>query len=152
MSLPIRVLIADDHAVIRRALTLLLELESDIDVTAVACNGEEAVAMAKAFRPDIVVMDVWMPLLDGVAAGREILESLPATKLLIVSSDHSKTLVQEALEIGASGYIAKHSSLMQVPRAIRQIVGGNTYLCLASTRVFAGASPGRFSGELRDES
>ena len=139
MNRPIRVLIADDHVVIRRALTLLLELESDIDVTAVACNGEEAVAMAKSFRPEVVVLDVRMPLLDGVAAGREILESLPATKLLMVSSEHSKSLIEEVLQIGASGYIAKHCSLMQVPSAIRQFVDGNTYLCLASTRVLAGA-------------
>lgn len=137
MSHPIRVLIADDHAVIRRALTLMLEFEADIDVAGVATNGQEAVTMAKAIRPEIVVLDVKMPLLDGVEAGRKILALLPHTKLLMVSSEDSKAMIEESLQIGASGYIAKHCSLMQVPGAIRQIMGGNTYLCLASSRALA---------------
>jgi two-component system NarL family response regulator len=127
-------LIADDHAVIRRALTLMLEFEADIDVTGVATNGQEAVTMAKAIRPEVVVLDVKMPLLDGVEAGRKILALLPHTKLLMVSSEDSKAMIEESLHIGASGYIAKHCSLMQVPGAIRQIMEGNTYLCLASSR------------------
>lgn len=139
MPSPIRVLIADDHAVIRRALTVLLELESDIDVTAIAVNGAEAVAMAKTFQPEVAVLDIRMPLMDGLAAGREILAESPSTKLLMVSSENSKTLIEEALELGASGYIAKHCSLIQVPSAIRQIVDGNTYLCFASTRILAQA-------------
>ena len=140
MNHPIRVLIADDHAAIRRALTMLLECESDIDVTGIAVNGVEAVKMAIAFRPDVVVLDIRMPLLDGIAAGREILAALPKTKLLMVSSEDGKALIQQSLDMGASGYIAKHCSLMQVPGAIRQIMEGNNYLCLASTRALAATS------------
>jgi two-component system nitrate/nitrite response regulator NarL len=134
MAFPTRVLVVDDHETIVRGLVRLLEVEPDIEVAGTATNGQEAVALAQFLKPDVVVLDVKMPVLDGIKAGRAILDSLPSTKLLMISSDDEDSLVQQSLAMGASGFLAKHCSLLHVPVAIRQIVSGVDYLCLASSQ------------------
>ena len=128
----IRVLIADDHAAIRRGLHRLLETEPDFQVIGMASDGPQTVELARQLGPDVVVLDVKMPLLSGIEAGRAILATAPATKLLMISAGDEKALVEECMAMGASGYLAKECSLAQVPAAIRQIVAGSHYLCLIS--------------------
>jgi two-component system nitrate/nitrite response regulator NarL len=142
MSDAIRVLIADDHASIRQALTVLLQTEGGFEVAGVASDGQEAVELSKLLRPDVVLMDVKMPSLDGIQAGTRILEVLPATKILMVSSDDTRERIEESMKMGAVGYLAKHCSLSEVPAAIRQIVAGSNYLCLASSRTLRSRSTG----------
>jgi DNA-binding NarL/FixJ family response regulator len=130
----ITVLLADDHDLVREGLKILLDFEDDIEIVADARDGVEAVALAKQFRPDVVVMDLTMPNMNGIEATRQILASLPETKLLIVSAEGDKDRIEESLAVGAVGYISKESSLMEVPTAIREISQGRTFICLTAAR------------------
>jgi DNA-binding NarL/FixJ family response regulator len=130
MPAPIRVLVAEDHPVIRRGLVVLLSAENDFVVAGVAENGESAVGLAWALAPDVAVLDINMPIIDGIEAGRQILGHLPQTKLLMVSAEQDPLSVDKALAIGASGFISKNFSSAHVARAIRDIVRGKTYLAL----------------------
>ena len=130
----ITVLLADDHDLVREGLKILLDFEEDIEIVADARDGVEAVALAKQFRPDVVVMDLTMPNMNGIEATRQILAALPETKLLIVSAEGDKDRIEESLAVGAVGYISKESSLMEVPTAIREISQGRTFICLTAAR------------------
>jgi len=130
----ITVLLADDHDLVREGLKILLDFEEGIEIVGDARDGVEAVAMAKLHRPDVVVMDLTMPNLNGIEATRQILAALPETKLLIVSAEGDKDRIEESLASGAVGYISKESSLMEVPTAIREISQGRTFICLAAAR------------------
>ncbi|MEO7598411.1 MAG: response regulator transcription factor [Opitutus sp.] len=130
----ITVLLADDHDLVREGLKILLDFEEGIEIVADARDGVEAVALAKLHRPDVVVMDLTMPNLNGIEATRQILAVLPKTKLLIVSAEGDKDRIEESLASGAVGYISKESSLMEVPLAIREISQGRTFICLTAAR------------------
>ena len=130
----ITVLLADDHDLVREGLKILLDFEEDIEIVADARDGVEAVALTKQFRPDVVVMDLTMPNMNGIEATRQILAALPETKLLIVSAEGDKDRIEESLAVGAVGYISKESSLMEVPTAIREISQGRTFICLTAAR------------------
>lgn len=125
---PITVLLADDHATLRQGLKVLLDFEEGIEVVAEAGDGREAVRLAKKFRPDVVVMDIAMPVLSGVEATRQIRAQLPDTQVLIVSAAPDEEQIQEALEGGARAFVAKQTSLMNVPTAIRELHKGNTFV------------------------
>ena len=131
---PITVLLADDHDLVREGLKILLDFEEGIEIVADARDGVEAVEMAKRHRPDVVVMDLTMPNMNGIEATRQILAVLPETKLLIVSAEGDKDRIEESLACGAVGYISKESSLMEVPTAIREIFQGRTFICLTAAR------------------
>lgn len=124
---PITVLLAEDHAVVREGLKALLASESDIVVVAEAQNGRQAVERTKAFRPAVVVMDIAMPLLNGLEATRQILKAFPATKVLILSAHGDDEYVEQVLALGAVGYLVKQTSALVLAKAIREAHKGNTF-------------------------
>jgi DNA-binding NarL/FixJ family response regulator len=121
-------MLADDHAVVRDGLRALLEGGNDMQVVAVAGNGREAVAEALRLRPDIVIMDIAMPELDGVEATRRIVEKCPETRVLILSMYLSAEHIYRALQAGAQGYVLKESAGEEVVDAIRALRAGKRYL------------------------
>jgi DNA-binding NarL/FixJ family response regulator len=126
--MPVTVMLADDHAVVRDGLRALLEGGNDLQVVAVAGNGREAVAEALRLRPDIVIMDIAMPELDGVEATRRIVERCPETRVLILSMYLSAEHIYRALQAGAQGYVLKESAGEEVVDAIRALRAGKRYL------------------------
>ena len=129
----IRVLIADDHAVVRQGLRTFLELQADIEVIGDACDGEEAVAAALDGRPDVVIMDLVMPGLDGIEATRRILRERPATRVIALTSFLDDEKVLPAVRAGAAGYLLKDVEPEQLVRAIRTVHGGEALLHPAAT-------------------
>jgi DNA-binding NarL/FixJ family response regulator len=126
--MPVSVMLADDHAVVRDGLRALLEGGNDLQVVGVAGNGREAVAEALRLRPDIVIMDIAMPELDGVEATRRIVERSPETRVLILSMYLSAEHIYRALQAGALGYVLKESAGEEVVDAIRALRAGKRYL------------------------
>lgn len=126
--MPVSVMLADDHAVVRDGLRSLLENGNDLQVVGVAGNGREAVAEALRLRPDIVIMDIAMPELDGVEATRRIVERSPETRVLILSMYLSAEHIYRALQAGAQGYVLKESAGEEVVDAIRALRAGKRYL------------------------
>jgi DNA-binding NarL/FixJ family response regulator len=124
----IRVLVADDHAVVRRGLTGLLETAEDIAVVGVAADGREAVALARELRPDVVVMDLQMPVLDGVAATRVLAEELPGTEVLVLTSFSDHARIDAAIGAGAVGYLLKDAEPDVLIDGIRAVAGGGSPL------------------------
>jgi len=123
-----RVLLADDHAVVRDGLRALLEHGGDFEIVGVAGNGREAVAEAQRLTPDVVVMDIAMPELDGIEATRRILEKCAGTKVLILSMVLSSEHLHRALHAGARGYVLKESAGDEVVDAVRAVQAGKRYL------------------------
>jgi DNA-binding NarL/FixJ family response regulator len=117
----ISVLLADDHTVVRQGLAALLECEGDLEIVGQAENGRQAVALARETMPEIVVMDVEMPLLNGIEATRQILKYLPQTKIIALSSYGSERCVREMVEAGALGYLVKQTAAGELVHALRQI-------------------------------
>ena len=124
---PITVLLVEDHVVMREGLLALLTLEGDLRVIGEAGNGRKAVELASKLCPDVVVMDLMMPLLDGIAATRLILQVMPGTKVLILSVDGHDAYRQRARAAGASGYLVKQTDIALLPHAIREVHGGKTF-------------------------
>lgn len=124
---PITVILADDHVVVREGLRSLLELEDDIEVVGEARTGREAVQLTKKLLPTVVVMDISMPLLNGLEAARQILASLPDTKILILSAHGDDVYVEQVAELGVAGYLVKQTSAVVLAKAIREVHKGNTF-------------------------
>ncbi len=122
----IHVLIADDHRLVRDGFRAVLEREKDLQVVGEARDGKEAIELARRLKPDIVVMDIQMPRLNGLEATRE-LHSVDGNKILIVSMLRDESLVRQALSHGAQGYITKDESFTELINAIRAIHEGKTY-------------------------
>lgn len=124
----IAVFIADDHTVVRDGLRLLIESQSDMKVVSEASNGREAARQVLRTSPDVVIMDLAMPELNGVEATRQIRENCPATKVIILSMHSSSEHIFQALKAGAHGYLLKESAGMEVISAIRVVHSGKRYL------------------------
>jgi two-component system NarL family response regulator len=124
----IRVLIADDQAVFRRGLYVVLGTEDDIEVVAEAEDGEEAVVKAEELAPDVVLMDVRMPRVDGIEAARRIRESLPSTKILMLTVSDEEDDLYEAIKAGANGYLLKEISVEEVASAIHSVMQGQSLI------------------------
>jgi DNA-binding NarL/FixJ family response regulator len=124
----IKVLLADDHGIIRQGLCSLLEKQSDIDVVGEAEDGQKAVALVRELAPDIVIMDITMPNLNGVDATRQITAESPGVKVIALSIHSNKRFVADMLKAGASGYILKECLFDELIQSIRTVVGGNIYL------------------------
>lgn len=124
---PITVLLADDHTIVREGFRKMLELEDDFTIVGEAQDGRQAVVLTKKLRPAVVVMDIAMPLLNGLEATRQILKEMPATKVLILSAHNDSAYVQNATECGASGFLLKQTSSHDVCRGIREIAKGKTF-------------------------
>ena len=123
----ITVLLADDNRVVRAEFRKILELEDDLKVVGEAKNGREAVALVKKLRPALVLMDVTMPLLNGLQATHQILKAFPTTKVLILSAHSDEAYIAEAVNSGAMGYLIKQTSSNNVCHAIREVQKGNTF-------------------------
>ena len=128
------VLIADDQALVRVGLRKILENEPDATVVAEAENGEEAVAAAARYRPDVVLMDIRMPVLDGIEATRRIVRDRPATRVLILTTFGLDTYVYDALRVGASGFMLKDAPPEEIAAAVRIVASGEALLAPAVTR------------------
>ncbi len=128
MSAPIRVLIADDHPTLRDGLRAILDTQDDMQVVGEAANGMEAVERAAALRPDVVLMDLEMPALDGVEATRRIAEQLPATPVIVLTAFDTDDRIIGAVEAGARGYLLKGATRDEIFRAIRVAREGGTLL------------------------
>ena len=126
--MPVTILLADDHAVVRDGLRALIDDGHDLKVVGVAGNGREAVLEAQRLRPDIVIMDIAMPELDGVEATRRIREKCPDTRVLMLSMYLSAEHIYRALQAGAQGYVLKESAGDEVVEAIRALRAGKRYL------------------------
>jgi DNA-binding NarL/FixJ family response regulator len=124
----VRILIAEDQALVRRGTTVLLSMERDMEVVGQACDGIEAVEMAARLRPDIVLMDLHMPRLGGVAATREITRTLPGTQVLVLTTMDDDETVFEAVRAGAHGYLLKDVSEQELLDTIRALRRGESRL------------------------
>ena len=123
----ITVLLADDHMVVREGLRALLEAEGDIEVVGEAATGRQAVDLARKLHPAVIVMDIAMPLLNGLEATRQILKVMPGTKILILSAHGDDAYVEQVTGFGAAGYLIKQNSALVLPKAIREANKGNTF-------------------------
>jgi DNA-binding NarL/FixJ family response regulator len=123
----ITVLLADDHQIVREGLRKILEAEGDITVVGEASTGRQAVDMAGKLRPDVIVMDIAMPLLNGIEATRQILAAAPETKVLILSAHSDDAYIEKATAMGASGFLIKQTPARVLSDAIREIEKGNTF-------------------------
>lgn len=121
----VKVLLADDHTLFRAGLRSLIELEDDMQVVGEAENGRLAVELTRLLRPEIVVMDIAMPLLNGLEATRQILHETPNTKILILSGYSNDDYIDKVIDAGACGYLVKQSSPTAMIKAIREIRKGN---------------------------
>lgn len=130
----IRVLIADDQAVVRAGLRMILEAQEDLEVVGEAADGDEAVHATTALRPDVVLMDIRMPVLDGIAATRRIVADCEATRVLVLTTYGLDANVYDALKAGASGFLVKTDSPERLVDAIRVIAGGDALLAPEITR------------------
>ena len=122
----ITVLLVEDHMIVREGFRKLLELEKDIAVVGEARDGRQAILLAKKLLPDVVLMDIAMPLLNGLEATRQLIKAFPKTKVLILSAHSDEAYVKNATESGAVGFLLKQTSAHEVCRAIREIHGGKT--------------------------
>jgi len=123
----ITIVLAEDHTIVREGFRRMLTLEVDMKVVGEVCNGREAVIMSKQLRPDIILMDIAMPQMNGLEATRQILEAQPGTKVLMLSAHNDDAYVEGAMESGASGFLVKQTSSHEVCIAIRKIYHGENY-------------------------
>ncbi len=128
------ILLADDHTIVRQGLAKVLEAEPGFQIAGEAKDGREAIGMVEQTRPDIVIMDIAMPLLNGVEATRQIKKVNPATKVIILSMHSQRRFISELLSLGASGYLIKDSSGTDVVLAIKAALKGDTYLSPSISR------------------
>ncbi len=125
---PIRVLMVDDHAIVRKGVRALLDLQAGIEVVGEAGSGRQAVALAESLRPDVVLMDLVMPEMDGIEATRQISARLPEARILVLTSFAADDKVFPAIKAGALGYLLKDSGPEELVQAIRQVHKGESSL------------------------
>lgn len=129
-----KILIADDHGVLRAGLRALLNAEPDLQVVGEAIDGEDALHKASELKPDIVLMDLSMPRMSGIEATRRLKELLPAVQVLILTVHEDTSLMREAIQVGASGYILKRAVESELINAIHSVMHGELYVHPAMTR------------------
>src|SRR5687768_15429403 len=130
----ITVLLAEDHQIVREGFRALLKHERDIEVVGEAETGREAVQLTRKLRPDVVVMDIAMPLLNGLEATRQIRKDFPDTKVLILSAHSDDAYVQQVTELGAAGFLLKQTSSHDLSTAIREVKKGKTFFSPSISR------------------
>ena len=131
----IRILLADDHTVIRSGLKLLLERQADFEVVGEAEDGRKAIQLAESLQPDVIVMDVAMPNLNGIEATRQITTALPKVAVVVLSMHSDESYVMRALKAGAKGYLLKDSAEADLIQAIRTLVTGKSYFSAAVSKM-----------------
>ncbi len=139
----ITVLLAEDHQIVREGLRSLLQHEPDIEVVGEAETGRQAVQLAQKLRPAVVVMDIAMPLLNGLEATRQIRKKVPATKVLVLSAHSDDAYVEQAVALGAAGFLLKQASAHVLANAIREVHKGNTIFNPAILRRIQSRQPQR---------
>jgi DNA-binding NarL/FixJ family response regulator len=132
----ITVLLAEDHTIVREGFRKMLELENDIEVIGEAADGRQAVAQVAKLSPAVVLMDIAMPLLNGLEATRQILKASPSTKVLILSAHNDDAYVKNAAESGAVGFLLKQTSAHEVCRAVREVQQGKTFFSASISKRF----------------
>ena len=137
----ITVLLAEDHMVVREGFRKMLDLEKDFQVVGEAEDGRQAVAMVKKLHPAVVLMDIAMPLLNGLEATRQVLRAVPATKVLMLSAHNDDAYVEDAANSGAMGFLLKQTSSHEVCEAIREVEKGKTYFCSTVSKRFGRLNP-----------
>lgn len=125
--MPIRIVVADDHQIIRQGLRMLFENEEDMNLVGEAENGEQAVSLAKELAPDVVVMDIGMPVMDGFAATRQLHAERPEIKIIALSMHDDRAFLEGMKAAGANGYVLKDAAFEDLTAAIRQIMKGGTF-------------------------
>jgi DNA-binding NarL/FixJ family response regulator len=143
----ITVLLAEDHMIVREGFRKMLELENDFEIVGEAQDGRRAVAQAKKFCPEVVLMDIAMPQLNGLEATRQILKAVPATKVIILSAHNDDAYVKNATDSGASGFLLKQTSALDVCRAIREVQKGKTFFSPSISKQLNRLNP-QLSGQL----
>jgi len=131
---PITILLADDHTIVRQGLAKLLEGESRFRVVGEACDGREAISKVEQLKPDVVIMDIAMPLLNGIEATRQVKKAHPKTRVIILSMHSHNRFISELFSLGASGYLLKDSSGTDIISAIDASMRGDTYLSPSISR------------------
>jgi len=131
---PITVLLAEDHQIVREGFRRMLELETDLQVVGEAQDGRQAVTLAKKLCPAVVLMDIAMPLLNGLEATRQVIKACPGVKVLILSAHSDDAYVTNAADFGASGFLLKQTSAHEVCRAIREVQKGGTFFTASVSR------------------
>jgi len=139
----LRILLADDHKMVRKGLRLLVNEQSDMEVIAEADNGREALILAQDLRPDVVVMDVSMPELNGLKATEQLKRLCPEIKILTLTRHTDDGYLQLLFQAGVSGYILKQSAADDLVRSLRAVAAGQTYLDPAVTESVLGRSVGK---------
>jgi DNA-binding NarL/FixJ family response regulator len=143
VSGPVRVMVVDDQALVREGLMTLLEVAPGIEPVAVAADGEEAVALCARHRPDVVLMDLRMPKLDGVEATRRIRAAQPETEVVVLTTHADEASILDALNAGARGYLTKDAGISEIVRAVQAAAAGHAILDpLVHSRLLAAASAG----------
>jgi len=130
---PIRLVIADDHELLREGFHTMLTKTSHIELAGEASNGKELIELCRSLKPDVVITDIKMPVMDGVAATRILLAEMPALGIIAFSMFDEENLIVDMLEAGAQGYLLKSSSRMEILDAIRTVREGKTYYCSDTT-------------------
>lgn len=128
MAEKIRILVADDHAMVRKNICTLLKTQADMEVVATAKNGREAISLTRQMQPDVIVMDIYMPLMDGIEATKKIRAADKLVSIVILSMHASYALVEKMMRLGAKGYVLKYHAIQDLPQAIRAIQQGETFL------------------------
>ena len=135
MSSPVSIMLADDHTIVRQGLARLLEEQPNLKVIGEATNGRDAVEKAKQLKPDILIMDIAMPRLNGIEAAKRIRKHLPETKILILSMYSHEHYIYELIEAGISGYLLKDASGRDIIKAIHAAMNNETFLSPSISKV-----------------
>ena len=144
----IKVMVVDDHELVRHGLAMLLGAADDVSLVGAASDGEGAVAMASEHRPDVVLMDLSMPGMDGVEATRRIMSENPACSVVVLSSFSERRMVLEAIDAGAAGYLLKDGGMDDILRAVRAAAQGEAPLSPRAAQAILSARPARQLPEL----
>lgn len=131
----LRILLADDHTIVRQGLRKILEAQSDWTVVAEACDGRETVRLALELQPDVVILDIGMPLLNGIEATRQIVRRLPSTGVVILSMHSDETYILQALQAGARAYLLKDSADTDLIRGVTAAAAGKSFFSPVVARV-----------------
>ena len=133
---PTRILIVDDHNLVRDGLAVLIEREPGMRVVGFAGSGEEAVSVTQRLRPDVIIMDLVLPDLNGIEATRRIVAEFPQTRVIVLSACHTSEQVGRALRAGALGFVQKTEAAKELLRAVQMVTGGKQYVSPAITALF----------------
>jgi DNA-binding NarL/FixJ family response regulator len=147
----ITVLLAEDHTIVREGLRTLLETDGDIKVIGEAATGRQALELVKQLRPEVVVMDIAMPLLNGIEASRQILKAFSQTRVLILSAHDDEAYVEQVMALGAAGYLLKQTSAHILSHAVREVHKGHTFFSPSIAKRMQRAQGGSSDGIARLE-